>query len=330
MKPLARHVILSTLLASAIIALVASGAGLVRLLPWLLAPGVPLRVSWPFAHALFSVAIETAVVVGLPVGFGWGGASFVDRGESRALLSLGQSPGKLVARSTPYVLPLLVAGFALLITFDTDSSKPGRLARDLVAQARASCATAHERRVVQVPLVGVTWLCGPDHAPRVAGSMPGTGGNVWFTASGLVPAEDLRSLELTGLELAFRASAHLPATRVRVSEAEVRGLPAWGRPPKLSSSVRAALVMLSGVVSALAVAWVMVRHSLGHRWLGLVFGGISGLFTLTLLHRVDDLAGSVAYVALPAGGAALVLALAALRAPLTQLFQKARMSALRD
>jgi hypothetical protein len=46
-------------------------AGLVRLLPWMLASELPWGVVWPFAQALGAVALETSLLVGVPAGAAW-------------------------------------------------------------------------------------------------------------------------------------------------------------------------------------------------------------------------------------------------------------------
>ena len=78
-----------SLVAAGVVLGIALGAGLVRLLPWLLSPEVPLRVALPFAKALTAVAIETAFFVGVPIGFCFAAAQSVERGEARALFALG-------------------------------------------------------------------------------------------------------------------------------------------------------------------------------------------------------------------------------------------------
>src|SRR6186713_2206673 len=51
-----------------VVLLVGVAAALVRLLPWLLSPDVPLPVALPFAKALLAVAFEAAFFVGVPAG----------------------------------------------------------------------------------------------------------------------------------------------------------------------------------------------------------------------------------------------------------------------
>jgi hypothetical protein len=66
---------------------------------------------------------------------------------------------------------------------------------DLVVQARRSCEQVRATEVVEVPIVGLAWLCTPGRAPRLAGSLPG-GAKGAFTASNLVVSDDLRVLGL--------------------------------------------------------------------------------------------------------------------------------------
>ncbi|MFO0571355.1 MAG: hypothetical protein U0263_37345 [Polyangiaceae bacterium] len=81
-----------------ILALFGLAAGLVRLLPWLVSPEVPLDVSLPFARALGAGATEMAFLIGAPLGTALAVARFVERGEARALHALGVTPAR-IARS---------------------------------------------------------------------------------------------------------------------------------------------------------------------------------------------------------------------------------------
>ena len=76
-------------LAAAAIMGVATLAGLVRVLPWIVAPNVPLRVALPFAQALFAVGLETTLLCAPPIGWALAASTLVERGEARALFAIG-------------------------------------------------------------------------------------------------------------------------------------------------------------------------------------------------------------------------------------------------
>src|SRR5690242_6841126 len=83
-------------LAAAAIMGVATLAGLVRVLPWIVAPNVPLRVALPFARALFAVGLETTLLCAPPIGWALAASTLVERGEARALFAIGLSPARVV------------------------------------------------------------------------------------------------------------------------------------------------------------------------------------------------------------------------------------------
>src|SRR5262245_59524974 len=72
-------------------------AGAMRILPILLAPGVPGRVALPLARGALGVALETALFVAPPLAWALAAARLVDRGEARALHALGIAPIRIVA-----------------------------------------------------------------------------------------------------------------------------------------------------------------------------------------------------------------------------------------
>src|SRR5580692_2421257 len=99
--PLAGKALGSALAGSGAVALVAGVGGAVRLLPWLLDPGVTFRLALPFARGLLALALEAALVVGWPIGWALATAEFVARGEARALATLGDSPAAATLRLLP-------------------------------------------------------------------------------------------------------------------------------------------------------------------------------------------------------------------------------------
>ena len=307
MKPLARHCLLAAALASCAILLLALAAGTIRLLPWLLAAEVPLSVSLPFAKALAVVAVETSLLVGVPTGFSVGAATFVERGEARALQALGASPLQLVLRSMPRATAAAALAAAIMTVCDVDASAPGRIAAQLIEQGKSSCAGAKEPRSALVPMVGVAWLCFPGQPPRVTGPLPRSGGRAWFTATELHPSEDLRTLVLKDLRLVTRREAGAPLAQLRVRRATVSGLAAWGRPTTLTVAWRAGLIASTSWLLGLMVAWLVVAGNLQSRVGAAFFGAVPALVATRTLHHVDDAATvPTAYLLVP--GAAMLAA----------------------
>jgi hypothetical protein len=291
------------LFASAVVLALALAAGLVRLLPWLVSPEVPLRVSLPFALALAVIAVETAFFVGLPIGFALAAAELVDRGEARALWALGASPLQIVAGSAPHALVLAAIALGAALSWDGDASVPGAFARQLIEQARASCVGESRPKTALVPMVGVTWLCFPGRPPRVTGTLPRFGERAWFSAAELRPSDDLRSLELTDLRIVTRKTEAQPALRLSVDAARISGLEPWGRPAKLGSLPRALLTSTTSIALGLLAAWLALGRADGSRLSALAVAGAAALAALSTLHWLDkQTLPNAAYALVPAVG----------------------------
>lgn len=319
---LGQRALRGTLLTVLVVFTVASAAGVVRLMPWLLSPEVPLRVALPFARALAAVATETAFLLGIPLGFALAASRAVERGELRALEALGVSPLRLALGQVGPAL--LAATIALLAcsAWGSSSNVPGRFAAQLVEQGRSSCLSAREARSATVPLVGVTWLCFPGEPPRVAGPLPGTSGRAWFSATSLAPSDDLREVALTNLEIATRAEPGQRRLTLRTRSGVVRGLPAWGRSAKLTSLQRSGLSAITAFLLAIGGIFLALRRRLERRWQAILAGGLPAVVALALLHRLDaSQLGPAAYTLVPIAGGLVLLPLAGLarrvaRAPL--------------
>ncbi len=294
----ARRTVRITALAALCILGVATIAGAIRVLPWILAPNVPATVALPFARALFAVGLETTLLAAPPIGWALASATLVERGEARALFALGQSPLRVV-RTT--ALP--AAGFAALaalsaLAWGTEAAAPGRLARSLIDEARHSCAGAVVPRAAEVPFVGVTWLCFKGRQPRIAGTLPGGGGA--FSAANLDVSDDLRSLRFSDMGLLLGESGDL---KVRVREASVQGLSPWGRASNLRPPVRALLLSSTGTALALLAALYVLTRSLSHRLTSLALGGVGPLAALLVLSRLEQGDhGPWVYLWVPAAG----------------------------
>lgn len=298
--------------AVAILLAVAAAAGLIRLLPWLLAPEVPLHVAVPFARALGASATETAFLIGLPLGFAWAAVGAVEHGEVRTMAALGVSPLRLVLLQSPHAVLAALVSVGAALGWGGSADVPGRFAAQLVAQGRQSCESAAKPRSALVPLVGVTWLCFPGAPPRVTGPLPKTDGAVWFSASSLEPSDDLREVALTDLRVTTRPDASRRQVDLRVRSGVVRGLPGWGRSPNLSAAARALLLSLTALLLSLGAVHMVCRAALRQRWQAILAGGLPAVGAFVLLHRLDaSSSGPLTYVAVPALGAVVVPLMAA-------------------
>ena len=290
--PLPRLARASALLSSLAIALVGVVAGAVRLLPWLLDPSVPWRVAAPFARGLASVAFEAALLVGWPVGWALACCRFVERGEARVLLTLGESPASTVRRLAPQGFFLALALGAVALVYGSDASAPGRVATELVAQARAACAQVKDPKTYAIPFTDMTWLCAPDRAPRLVGTAPGGLAGAVLTARSARIAGDFRAIELDGAQvlLGSPVAGTASSVNVRVETLSLHGMAPWASASSLPAWLRAVLLALTAwSVSSLSAYGILrraTRSRLGAVAIGAA-GPLASLGLLRLLERAD-------------------------------------------
>jgi hypothetical protein len=298
----ARRAAKVTGLAAVAILGVATLAGAIRVLPWLVAPNVPLRVALPFARALFAVGLETTLLCAPPIGWALACSTLVERGEARALFALGLGPGRVVRATAVPALGFAALAALAALAWGTEAAAPGRLARSLVEQSRRACAGEVAPRAAHIPFVGVTWLCFEGREPRLSGTLPGGGGA--FTAADLAISDDLRSLHFADMRLLLGESG---AIRLRVREADISGLSPWGRASNLRPALRALLLSSTGMgLAALAALYVLAR-SISHRLQSLLIGGVGPAAALLVLSRLEQGDhGSLAYVWVPVAGVVAV------------------------
>jgi hypothetical protein len=283
---------------AALVLAVGIAAGAIRLLPWLVAPGVPLRLAAPFARALLVGAGEVALLVALPVGVAIASAVFVERGEARALGTLGVSPRRLtLGLAGP---GLLLVALYMGLSNASPAETPGRLAARLLAEGRASCADDAAPRRIDVPLATLAWLCFRE-GPKLVGRVPGVTRDAWFTADDVEVDADLRRVATRGLALATRLESR--PLNLRVGEAKVVGLRGWGRPKSLSGMLRAALIGVAALATALTTAFVVIREAAPGPVSAGVLSGLAAAAMALVLSRLDARdAGVMAYVLVPAAG----------------------------
>jgi hypothetical protein len=236
----------------------------VRVLPWLLDPSVPWQAAEPFARTLASLALEVAILVGWPVGWGLAGQRLVERGEARVLATLGERPSRTLLRLAPQGVLLAALLGAVSFVGGRDAREPGRVVRELVAQSRAACASSPKSDVYAIPFAGAAWLCTPGAAPRLVGRGPGALGGVLYTAEHVETSDDLRRIDLTDANLAFLADGR--SIQARAKSLTMRGLPAFAQAAIVSPGARAALMIATGASGAgLTLLFVLVLGSGGRR-----------------------------------------------------------------
>ncbi|HKY36075.1 MAG TPA: hypothetical protein VJN18_09060 [Polyangiaceae bacterium] len=176
----------------------------------------------PFLMPVLTLALEAGALVAL----------------SAAVLSLGpELMTKPLAERVKAALPLLgllLASLALAELLPRGTERPGALANDLIERASASCGAG--KALVPIPLLGLNVRCGQPS--RVEGPMPGAA-SVQLGMQQLRFSDDLRSVEITDLELSAKRSLSL---KLQVGTARIVGLSPWTRSPRLSRLGRFSIV----------------------------------------------------------------------------------------
>jgi len=253
-----RSALRGALAATGIAALLALSAGMVRILPWLLDPSVTWRIAAPFARTLAVVAGEAAMAIGWPIGWALATRGFVERGEGRVLRLLGERPARTVSRLGGQGVLLTAALGALSWASARESTEPGRIVSELIADGEAACAKTAVPRSYTVPFFGATWLCAPGLVPRLVGQGPGPLGVMVFSAREARASGDLGTIELEDVHVA------LPRLSLHVDDLRLRGTAPWGHASVLGPLPRASsmapAVLLSAIIS---VALVLLRRTGG-------------------------------------------------------------------
>jgi hypothetical protein len=307
----------SALVASGAIALVGILAGAVRLMPWVLDPTVPWRVASPFARGLAAVALEAALLVGWPVGWALAACRFVESGEARVVLTLGERPARTAARLAPQGFALALALAAVALVYGNDASAPGHVVTELVAQARVSCAHAATTTTYAIPFTDFTWLCAPHRAPRLVGNAPGSMRGAVLTASDARVAGDFRSLELDDARVLLPGETPVA---VHVTSLSLRGMAPWAKASTLPAWLRALLLALTAWSVASLGAYTVLRRRVRWRAAAVVLGAagpLAALGLLRLLERAD--ARPAFYALLPVAACGLVATVALVPALLSRL-----------
>jgi hypothetical protein len=284
------------------VAIVALLAGSVRVLPWVLDPSVPARVALPFAKTLAEAALEAALALGWPIGWALAAQAMVERGEARVFALLGERPRRTVARLLPHGAAF--AGALALVGFmgGRDANAPGRVAQELVEQARNSCTGTS---VEVVPFVNAVWLCRPDAPARLYASGPG---GLPVTGASIRLSGDLRRIEIDDARLRFITKSG--DVGVHASTLALRGLAPWGQSSTLTPIARGLLLALSALGAAcMAVAIALQRMARSR--LGAFAVGASGPLAMLGAMRALDRSGAreAVYLLLPVAAIAATAAI---------------------
>lgn len=287
-------------------------AGAVRVLPWVLDPGVPLRAALPFARGLAAVAIESALLVGWPLGWALASFGIVESGEARVLQTLGQGPAATLVRLAPQAAAFAVASALVAGAWGRDAAAPGSVANELIAQARASCGVAQAPVAYAVPFTGLTWLCSPGHEPRLAGAVPAVPGPAAFSAESAEIAGDFRSIDLRDARLLV-AVPHSPAIQARVSHLSIRGLPPWAHASTVPPLLRGLALALSGTAGAFLGAYMVLRGVARSRLEAFVLGAAGPLAALGLMRWLERMGSRpTLFMLVPIGSGGMTLLASAL------------------
>jgi hypothetical protein len=293
-------------------------AGAIRVLPLLLAAGVPLGLAPVFARGVLGVSLETALFVAPPIAWALATARLVERGEARALFASGVGPAQIVASTWPAALAVTLAAALAAASWGREASAPGRLVRDLVGEARAACIAARAPAAIEVPLVGLAWICLPGEPPRLVGAAPftaslGRAAAPVFSAAELVVSDDLRGLTARDLTLTLADSGpdRHDGLRIHVAEAILRGVTPIGRASNLGVAARALLLAVSSVAMAAFAAAAALRGAIQSRVRALAIGAAgpaASLLVFASLERAPT--APLLYAAAPVAGLVAMAALA--------------------
>ncbi len=266
---------------------VAFAASLQRLFPSVSALGA-VGLLPTLALPLASLALELAVLGGVPLGFA---------------LGVRRAPGRWRAL-LPIPAMIALAGLLLARQVDVKEESPGRVVARLLAAADQRCSAGGTDRV-DVPIVKITRHCGTRELHGAAPLGKGT-----FSARELRPSDDLGELAFRNLELDVPLASGISRLRIQADQAVVRGLPPWGRPRTASVRLRFVSIWAATLLTS-ALAAALARLAVGRAYVVLVGLGAGIALSLAAL-ALDRMANpwlALGLLPLAGGGAAVVAAL---------------------
>ncbi len=262
--------------ATLLCSLVGASGALVRLLPWLVASDVPLRVSLAFFGSLLFASTEVALLVGAPMGGSLEASRWVADGTASTLRALGTSPWRQASNAAAAAF---MAGLLCLLAATRSghlANAPGSLSNQLLRTARAAaCRSDHPARV---PPLGVAWLCSHGQS-RVVGRVPAHGpANMAWTADDARVDARLDRIELRDVRWAVRK----PDVVVHVQRVEITGFVPGLMPSSVPPLLRGATAALGAWLTTVACVWALLRWPSPSRARALVVSvaGVIGLLCL--------------------------------------------------
>lgn len=300
----------AALVASLVITTLACAAGLARVLPILLDPEVPRRAARPFLVGMFALSIEVGALVGWPLGFTEAALRSVERGEARARMALGERPLQRVARLSPALAVLAVLTATGSLAWGRDARAPGRVARALVEEARLACESAKQVSVVDVPLVRASWLCRPGSPPLLVGEGAGSAAAIDFIARRFDVTDDLTAVHVEGAQVLLPTDTPI---RLRIGEVRVIHLVPFSAPSSVPPALRATVIVLSALLSAVLAMISALRGEGRYRavsWAIAISGPAAALSALRACERAGI--GDARLLLVPAAAVAAILGARAL------------------
>ncbi len=312
-----RSALRGALAATAVATLVALSAGTVRVLPWLLDPSVTWRVAAPFARSVAVMALEAALAIGWPIGWALATLSFVERGEGRVLRLLGERPLRTVARLAGQGVVFTALLGAVSWASARESTEPGRVVSELIAEGEAACENATAPRTYSVPFFGATWLCVPGALPRLVGQGPGRLEGVVFSARNARLSGDLGSIELDDAHVA------MPQASLHVDSLRLHGTTPWGHASTVGPLARAFALGGAALICALATVALVLLHRTRGRVATLATAAAGSIAALGILRALERFAStrSLLVLAVPPLALAAPLAIAWIGAQLPRVWQ---------
>jgi hypothetical protein len=296
---------LTAVVAAGIVA-VSLVAGLVRVLPSFLGDDVPLALAPVLARGIAAVSLETALFVAPPIAWALAASRLVDRGEARALFAVGVRPARIVASAWPTFLAIAGAAALASALWGREAAAPGRSLRDLLSAARAACVAAPPPAAVDVPLLGVSWVCLAGEPPRVVGAAPvGSGA---FAARSVTLSDDLRAFEAEDLEILLPPRGAEPPAHLRAGVASIHGLAPLGQASNLTAAARAVLLAATATALAALAGGLVLVAAIRGRPAAFALGAVSPAASLLLFSALERAATPpLVYLAVPAAGLAALL-----------------------
>ncbi len=241
-------------------------ASCVRAAPWIASSGVPWNLVRHFGLALVLASAEVACLVAGPLGAALSSVQWTLDGTSRTLSSLGVRPIRQALHFGAASIGFCAIVWLVSSTWGQMATDPGGFTNAMMEEAaQASCSQA---RAVDVPLVGVSWLCtsntarllgmpaAPDAAPYV------------FEASAVSFSRMLEAATLRHVRVALRS----PKVLLEVEHAKVTGFAPWLGASSVDGWTRGVASAVASGLGAIFSGYAIIIFGLRSRAAAVVVG----------------------------------------------------------